>query len=260
MDAKKEKKAQQTKEKNKIKAKKISKKKQALASNNPASSQNKSTEGSSQDIRSLVLGAFANMAAALQSAATVKPTPKPSPAPKFKKIKVEEVDQDIIPEVVASKAPKAKRKPRKSKASATPGVSQNDDKQSLDASDLGTIPSTQPKKKRKTAKKSNVTQNDTSTAASPVPIGPPAAAPVPTDISTASLVGIGVSRSSTSSPTPGDRVRYPRRAVDTDSMQKLALFAQEDARSADDVRKERKKKKSQRADETVAKKARLSIE
>jgi hypothetical protein len=56
-------------------------------------------------------------------------------------------------------------------------------------------------------------------------------------------------------------VRYPRKAVDIDSMQKLALFAQEDAKSADALRKERKKKKkSQRPDEAVAKKARLSIE
>ncbi|KAF1799799.1 hypothetical protein V8B55DRAFT_1590550 [Mucor lusitanicus] len=296
-DAEKQKKAQQ----NKIKAKKISKKKQALASKNESSPQHKSTEGPSQDIKSLLMGAFASMATALQSAATAKP--KPSPAPKFKKRKDEEIEQDGIPPVVASNAVKPK-KPRKPKVPAAPVLSQqNDQTQSPDANGLGT--STQPEKKKKPAKKPNVTQEDASTAAPvlsqqndqtqspdanglgtstqpkkkkkpnvtqenastaapPVGIDPPAVAPAPIAIPTVSPVPISVPSSARSSPAPGDespRVRYPRKAVDIDSMQKLALFAQEDAKSADALRKERKKKKkSQRPDEAVAKKARLSIE
>ncbi|KAK4511087.1 uncharacterized protein ATC70_012297 [Mucor velutinosus] len=250
MEATKQKKAQQSKEKNKIKAKKISKKKQALASKSQTNAQKKSTENSSQDIRSLVLGAFASMTAAIQSVATVEP--KPTPVSKTHKIKAADADQDLIPEVVASSALKPNGKLRKSKAPTTLAVSQEDQTTGLGANDLGTIPSTQPTKKKKSAQKPNVAQNDASTAA-PVSIGIPTGSPVAVSVP-------GSARSSLTPNNESPRARYPRRAVDIDSMQKLALFAQEDAKSADSLRKERKKKRFQRADEAVAKKARLSIE
>ncbi|KAG1068547.1 hypothetical protein G6F42_026368 [Rhizopus arrhizus] len=132
IDTKKQKKGQQIKNTNTKKTKTtISKKKQALAGHDQPNTQSKSIEGSPQDIQKLVLGAFANMAAAIQSAAANVET-KPSPMLKTKKSKAEAFDQDVIPEVVASGPPKTKSKQFKSKAHTTSIVSQNEQTQTLE--------------------------------------------------------------------------------------------------------------------------------
>jgi hypothetical protein len=244
-DIKKQQEVQQKKSKNKNKNKNRNKKKnkQKVSGNDQTNSTNLSTEDSTQDIRSLILGAFANMATTLRSIVDVK-TELSSQLEKIEN-KALVTDQEAIPEVVSTSNPK-KRPSKPKNPSLSPQNSQAEALDNLIAPDIDENVSSNIKKtpiNKQALKENNVSQPPIKHTT------PLAAADMPTPIAT---------------PTVADdsprSTRYPRRAIGTNSMQKLALFAQEDAKSAVNIRKERNKKKTQRSDEAIIKKPRLSIE